>query len=340
MDDSEVPPGHTSPVAVGCVFHRRSDTLPVPGPGLRDHPDTKSCMRNLLFSPSSSSSFSSPCSVLSPVTNLAFNMDNLAGLGGRLDTPKRSRPPAPLLKIPSFASDASSDAGLCMDSPSPMDALDMEDTFEKAIQKSSNVVNGKMPIRRIQSLPVKFLNSSPVLKGQELDPHRFGVFTLLPPGDEHPEKENMPEEGFEFKKPTRPVSRSRLRSVYGGHAKEAFAQRPNSAPALMLSPTPAQRLEFPDDSSPVFLRRPSLACSPGNRGDDEEDDGFLEALDDDGGEGDKGMPRGMASLLTAPLVADKMADKMADDSVRKMSVGWMQLHHFARGVSTERKSSR
>ncbi|CAL8274073.1 unnamed protein product [Merluccius merluccius] len=281
--DADLGLGHASPVATWTgSWACRPDSLPG-FPTMSDR-DTKSC-------------------VLSPITNLAFNMDNLAGLGGLCDTPRRTRP-APLIKIPSFGSDVSSDAGLCMDSPSPMDALDMEETFERAIQKSSNVVNGKMPIRRIQSLPVQLLSFSPVLKGQEPDPRRFGVFGPPPPGAGHPEKENMPEEGFEFKKPTKPVSRCRSRS---SHAKEAFARRPNSAPALMLSPTPSQRLEFPDDASPVFLRRTSLACSPGNRGDDdEEDDGFLDVLDDCT-EGD-GMPPGMASLLTAPLVADKMVD--------------------------------
>lgn len=82
MDDSEVALGHASPVAVGSFFHRRPDTLP--GLPDHDHPDTKGCMRSLLFSPSSASSCSpfSSCSVLSPVTNLAFNMDNMLGLGG------------------------------------------------------------------------------------------------------------------------------------------------------------------------------------------------------------------------------------------------------------------
>ncbi|KAJ3613595.1 hypothetical protein NHX12_019841 [Muraenolepis orangiensis] len=224
---------------------------------------------------------SSPAGLLSPVTRLAVNMDHLAGLGGCL-TPKRARP-APLQKMPSFASDVSSDAGLCMDSPSPMDALDMEETFEMAIQNSSNIINGKMAIRRIQSLPVQFLSYSPVLKGQEPDPTRFGVFApRQPTGDGHPEKENIPETGFEFKKPTKPVSRRR--SSHGGNSKEAFARRPNSAPALMLSPTPSQ--------PPCSCAAPPLTVPPG----------------------DVGMPRGMASLLTAPLVADKMTDKMADDS--------------------------
>lgn len=42
------------------------------------------------------------------------------------------------------------------------------------------------------------------------------------------------QQGFEFKKPTKPVSRPRVRSFNGGHLKEAFASRPNSAPALMV----------------------------------------------------------------------------------------------------------
>ncbi|CAL8297922.1 unnamed protein product [Arctogadus glacialis] len=286
---------NTSPV--GTPVNRRPDHLP--GFATMSDQNTKTCTKNLFFSPSTA--------VLSPVTNLAFTMDHLGGLGGLCDTPKRDRP-GPLMKVPSFASDVSSDAGLCMDSPSPMDALDMEETFERAIQKSSNVINGKMPIRRIQSLPVQFLSFSPELRGQAPDPKRFGVFAPLTPGDGHPEKENIPEqEGFEFKKPNRPVSRCRARSTHGVQFKEAFARRPNSAPELMLSPTPPQRLESPGyDSSPVFVRRTSLAGSAGNH-DYEEDDGFLDVYDESA-EGDAGMPLGMASLLTAPLVADKMAD--------------------------------
>ncbi|CAL8283566.1 unnamed protein product [Lota lota] len=289
--DSDLCLGSTSPVST--PFDRRPPCLP--GVPTMSDQNTKNCTKNLFFSPTTA--------VLSPVTNLAFNMDNLGGLGGLCGTPKRDRP-APLLKVHSFASDVSSDAGLCMDSPSPMDALDMEETFERAIQESSKVVNGKMPIRRIQSLPVQLLSFSPELRGQGPDPKRFGVFAPQTSGDGHPEKENIPKGGFEFKKPNKPASRCRLRSTHGVHFKEAFARRPNSAPALMLSPTPPQRLEFLDDSSPVFLRRPSLARSPG---DYEEDDGFLDAYDESA-EGDAGMPVGMASLLTAPLVADKMAD--------------------------------
>lgn len=250
-----------------------------------------------LFSPG-------PATVLSPVTNLALDMNNLAGLGSQCDTPKRRKHP-PLEKVPSFASDVSSDAGLGMDLPSPMDAVEMEDTFERAIKQSSRIFNEKMPIRRINSLPVQLLSFSPSMKGQETDSHRYGIFGQLPPqipasSTSHREnKENVPEEGFEFKKPTKPASRCRIRSFNSGQSKDAFARRPSSAPALMFSsPPPIQQLDF-QDSSPMFLRRSSL--------NDDEDDGFLEALDDNM-ENDSGMPIGMASLLHAPLVSDSAGE--------------------------------
>lgn len=40
------------------------------------------------------------------------------------------------------------------------------------------------------------------------------------------------QDNFEFKKPSMPASRCRARST--GGAKDAFACRPNSAPALMV----------------------------------------------------------------------------------------------------------
>lgn len=273
----------------------------IPGLSSTSLPDLDTKSSHCMFSPGAPT-------VLSPVTNLAYNMDHLAGLGGLCDTPKRTRP-APLQKIPSFASDGSSDSGLGMDSPCSMD-VDIEDSFEKAIQQSSKIVSGKAPIRRINSLPLQLLGFSPALKRQEPDPSRYGVFGRQPSvGSSAPSgqanKENFPEESFEFKKPSKPVSRCRIRSFHGADSKEAFARRPNSAPALMLSPT--TRLDFPEDSSPVFLRRSSLTSSLQDD-DDEEDDGFLDVLDDNM-EGDSCLPLGMASLLTAPLV-----DKPAEDS--------------------------
>ncbi|XP_033869903.1 M-phase inducer phosphatase 1-like [Acipenser ruthenus] len=240
-----------------------------------------------------------PAAVLSPVTNLALNMNNLAVLGSQCDTPKR-RTNVPLLKMPSFASDTS-DAGLCLDSPSPIDPIDYEETFERAILESGKVIkDNKAPIRRINSLPVT-LGSSPALKGKDSDSPDFRVFGVRSNEVSRGNKENM-QEGFEFKKPTRPVSRCRLRTFHGGEGKEAFALRPNSAPALMFSPSVEHKYPV-DDNSPVLLRRSSLTCSFN----DEDDDGFLDIMDDDV-ENDADVPTGMASLLTAPLVRKKEED--------------------------------
>ncbi|RVE56859.1 hypothetical protein OJAV_G00210360 [Oryzias javanicus] len=259
-------PNFDSTSPVNTLFKSRPDGIP--GLSALSLPDfsAKNAHCKNLFSPG-------PAAVLSPVTNLALDMNNLAGLGSsQCETPKRIKPPL-LQKVPSFASDTSSDAGLGLDLPSPMED-EVEDSFEKDVEKCSRVVNKKMPIRRINSLPLHLL-------------------VCCSSGHN---KENIPEESFPFKKP-KPVSRSRLRSLNDA-SRDAFALRPSSAPALMLSsPPPAQQLHF-HDSSP-FLRRSSLTSSLG----DEEDDGFLEVLDDDL-ETDAAMPKGMASLLTAPLVAD------------------------------------
>ncbi|XP_070776240.1 M-phase inducer phosphatase 2 [Enoplosus armatus] len=291
--------GNTSPVNTG--LKTRPDDIPGLSSLALPELSTKTMYCRNLFSPG-------PATVLSPVTNLALDMNNLIGLGSQCDTPKR-RKHAPLEKIPSFASDVSSDAGLGMDPPSPVDSVEMEDTFEKAIQQSSRVVNEKMPIRRINSLPLQLQSFSPLLKGQETDSHRYGIFGQQPSHmtasstSQRDNKENMPEEGFEFKKPTKPASRCRVRSFTSGQSKDAFARRPSSAPALMFSsPPPIQQLDF-YDTSPMFLRRSSLTSSLN----DDEDDGFLDVLDDNM-ENDSGMPMGMASLLTAPLVADNTGE--------------------------------
>ncbi|MBN3307169.1 MPIP1 phosphatase, partial [Amia calva] len=276
----------------------RLSSLVLPGIGPANSP----CIKNLFSA--------EPGAVLSPVTNLALNMTNLAVLGSQCDTPKR-KSNVPLLKIPSFASDTSSDAGLGMDSPSPMDPIDIEETFAKAILESGKVIKeNKIPVRRINSFPMRLLGSSPALKQKDSDPRSFGIFSQddNSPADRN-NKENMREEGFQFKKPDRPVSRSRLRSFHSGDAKEAFASRPNSAPALMMSPPPLERFCSLDDNSPVTLRRSSLTSSL------DDDDGFLDILDDDL-ENDADMPTGMANLLTAPLVRERSDPEVDSPIIR------------------------
>ncbi|XP_067837569.1 M-phase inducer phosphatase 2 [Heptranchias perlo] len=254
--------------------------LCVPGRG-------RSC--KALFS-SSSSSCCSDTPVLSPVTNLALNMVNLKGLGSNYDTPKRRPNGTPLL-LKTLSSD--SDAGLCMDSPSPMDEKAIDETFEKAILESGNVIAKKFPIRRINSLPMRLLGSSPALKPSQCDSLDSEVFHQES-GSILAAEGNKENEGFEFKKPVRPVSRNRLSTFYGGSRQD---QRPSSAPALMLSPFVGDGSA--DVGSPILLRRSSLTSSV-----DDEDDGFLELLDEDI-ENDADVPSGMASLLTAPLVTRK-----------------------------------
>ncbi|KAM9432399.1 M-phase inducer phosphatase 1-like isoform 1-T1 [Salvelinus alpinus] len=264
------------------------------------------CINKSLFSPG-------PTNVLSPVTNLALNMNNLAGLGSQqCDTPKRKQR-VPLLKFPSVASDCSSDAGLGMDSPSPMDPIHVEETFEKAILQSGRVVNDNMPIRRINSLPLQLPDFSPALKGPvpgSPSQQRHGAFGRLgsaqdtAASSEHSvhggqgNKENR--ESFEFKKPTKPMSPCRMRSFHSeGEENKDFAPWPKDfGPALVLSPS--QRLSSLDDRRPAFPHRCSL----------DDDDGFLDVLDDREEECD--MPMGMSSLLTAPLVKDRTAP--GDDS--------------------------
>uniref|UniRef100_A0A673MEC9 M-phase inducer phosphatase n=1 Tax=Sinocyclocheilus rhinocerous TaxID=307959 RepID=A0A673MEC9_9TELE len=280
--DFEITPGDVSPVNDPFSAGPESVLRPrfsLPEVGARGSP----CMKNLA-SPG-------PMTVLSPVTNLALNMNNLAVLGGQCDTPKRKKT-FPLLKIPSFASDASSDHFL------------FPHRFEKAMQDATRAVNEKMPIRRIHSLPLHFLGHSPNLKNKEPDPSRYGVWTRANGSDN---KENLAEENFEFKKPSMPASRCRMRST--GGTKDAFACRPNSAPALMLSPPSSHQPDSSDESSPFILRRPSLSCLH-----DDDDDGFLEGLDDV--ENDSEVPFGMDSLLTAPLVAKQSTDSNYSPVVR------------------------
>ncbi|XP_070971560.1 M-phase inducer phosphatase 2-like isoform X2 [Oncorhynchus clarkii lewisi] len=272
-------------------------------PGLSSMSDTvmtSPCIN--LFSPG-------PTHLLSPVTNLALNMNNLAGLGSQqCDTPKRKQR-VPLLKIPSVASDCSSDAGLGMDSPSPMDPIHVEETFEKAVLQSGRVVNENMPIRRINSLPLQLLDFSPALNGPvpgSQSQQRHGTFGRLGSAQDtatssghggQGNKENQ--ESFEFKKPTKPMSPCRMRSFHSeGEENKDFAPWPKDfGPALVLSPS--QRLSSLDDRRPIFPHRCSL-----------DDDGFLDVLDDCEEECD--MPMGMSSLLTAPLVRDRTTP--GDDS--------------------------
>uniref|UniRef100_A0A2K5SCA5 M-phase inducer phosphatase n=1 Tax=Cebus imitator TaxID=2715852 RepID=A0A2K5SCA5_CEBIM len=210
--------------------------------------------------------------VSSPVTTLTQTMHDLAGLGS--ETPEsqvgtllsRSRSRLTCLSLSRRASESSlssessesSDAGLCMDSPSPMDPQMAEQTFEQAIQAASRIIrNEHFAIRRFQSMP----------------------------------------DGFVFKmpwKPTHPTSAHAL--AEWANRREAFAQRPSSAPDLMCL-TPERKMDV-EERSP--MARGHFSLTPAE-GDTEEDDGFVDILESDLKD-DDAVPPGMESLISAPLV--------------------------------------
>lgn len=250
---------------------------------------------------------------MSPVTTLALDMDNLVRLGSHWDTPKRrvaglsfqsqrsSGSPEPGASDSSrdSVSSESSDAGVGLDSPTQEDPAVLEEVFEKAIPESGRVLkDNKLLIRRIHSLPPRLLGASPVLKNishsREFNGHRDG--------EQRGRREPEDKEGFVFKKPQRPGQRSRLPAGDGAAGRDAFAQRPSSVPDLLFD-TP-EKENVSEGESPIVLRRCSLTSSMS----EEEDDGFMEILDEEEMKSDADVPQGMENLLTAPLVRKEEAE--------------------------------
>ncbi|XP_047599611.1 M-phase inducer phosphatase 2 isoform X3 [Lutra lutra] len=277
----------------------------------------------------------------SPVTSLTQTMHNLAGLGS--ETPKRqagsllsclslSRRRASESSLSSQSSE-SSDAelghgggmctedvttfeprcsvppGLCMDSPSPMDPKMAEQTFEQAIQAASRVIrNEQFAIRRFQSLPVRLLGHSPVLRNitnsQATGRWRKSEACGRAARSSEEDKEN---DGFVFKMPWEPPHPSHAHALAEwADRREAFAQRPNSAPDLMCL-TPERKMEVEELSPPAQCRF-SLTATQGAS---EEDDGFVDLLESDLKD-DKAVPPGMESLISAPLVKTSEKEEQQD----------------------------
>nr|XP_055158194.1 M-phase inducer phosphatase 2 isoform X2 [Nyctereutes procyonoides] len=253
----------------------------------------------------------------SPVTTLTQTMHNLAGLGS--ETPKQqvdslltslslSRRRASESSLSSESSE-SSDAGLCMDSPSPMDPQKAEQTFEQAIQAASRVIRNKQfAIRRFQSLPVRLLGHSPVLRNitnsQAPGSWRKSEACGRAAQSSGEDKEN---DGFVFKMPWKPPHPSHAHaSAEWADRREAFAQRPNSAPDLMCL-TPEQKMEVEELSPPAQCHFSLIAP----RGASEEDDGFVDILESDLKD-DNAVPPGMESLISAPLVKTSEKEEEQD----------------------------
>ncbi|XP_051662102.1 M-phase inducer phosphatase 1 isoform X1 [Manacus candei] len=192
---------------------------------------------------------------LSPVSDLRLSMEQL-GRGQRENTEQDLGNKNGLQRS---SSSESTDSGLALDSPGPATSGDaVEDTFEKAILKSSRL-NLRIPFRRIHSLPQNLLGSSPALKRNHSDSLDSDAFQPLA------QDENKENESFEFKKPTKPASRC-FRDGRAG-------ARQNSSPAqiIPMDETPSGEQE---NYRPAFLQQHSLTSES------EDDDGFLELLDD------------------------------------------------------------
>ncbi|XP_066207555.1 M-phase inducer phosphatase 1 isoform X3 [Saccopteryx leptura] len=105
---------------------------------------------------------------LSPVTNLTVTMDQLQGLGSEYEQPLEVKNSS----LQRMGSSESTDSGFCLDSPGPLD-------------RKENLEN---PMRRINSLPQKFLGCSPALKRSHSDSLDHDVFQLM---DQDENKENL-----------------------------------------------------------------------------------------------------------------------------------------------------
>ncbi|NXD39849.1 MPIP1 phosphatase, partial [Copsychus sechellarum] len=234
-------------------------------------PNASHRRRLLLLSPASPAS---PAVVkalfqdeLSPVSDLRLTMEQLGrGQHENLDQDVGTKN-----GLHRSASSESTDSGLALDSPGPATSHDtMEDTL-------------RIPFRRIHSLPQSLLGSSPALKRNNSDSLDTDAFQPLE------QDENKENESFEFKKPTKPASR-------GFRDGRGVGARQNSSPAQVL-PMGETASGEQENSRAAFLQQHSLPSS-----ESEDDDGFLELLDDQDLKNDEEMPSDVSSLWTAPLV--------------------------------------
>ncbi|NWS78240.1 MPIP1 phosphatase, partial [Crotophaga sulcirostris] len=214
---------------------------------------------------------------LSPVSDLRLTMEQLGRGRENAEQDPGNRNTNGLQRT---VSSESTDSGCALDSPGPATPHDsMEDTV-------------RMPFRRIQSLPQSLLGCSPALKRSHSDALDSDAFQLL---DQEDNKEN---ESFEFKKPTKPASRCSVH-IHSRDGKGVPGPRQNSSPAQVF-PTSEQ-----ENYRPAFLQRSSLTSS-----ESDDDDGFLELIDEQDLKNDEEMPSDVASLWTAPLVMRKADNRI------------------------------
>ncbi|XP_051466978.1 M-phase inducer phosphatase 1 isoform X1 [Apus apus] len=226
---------------------------------------------------------------LSPVSDLRLTMEQLGR--GQQETAEQDLENKNTNGLQRTVSSESTDSGCALDSPGPAASNDiLEETFEKAILESSRL-NIRVPFRRIHSLPQSLLGSSPALKRNHSDSSESEAFQLLV------QDENKENESFEFKKPTKPAARGAVHA-HSRDGRGAPGPRQGSSPAqtFAMGETPPGRQQH----QPSFLQ--PVLPSP----ESEDDDGFLELLDDQDFKNDEEAPSDVSSLWTAPLVMRRM----------------------------------
>ncbi|NXW48060.1 MPIP1 phosphatase, partial [Nyctiprogne leucopyga] len=234
--------------------------------------------RLLLLSPASPASPAVVKSLfpadLSPVSDLRFTMEQLGR--GQHENAEHDVGNKNANGLQRTVSSESTDSGCALDSPGPATSNDI---VEETI---------RMPFRRIHSLPQSLLGSSPALKRNHSDSLDSDEFQPLE------QDENKENESFEFKKPTKPASRSSVHFP-SRDGKGVPGPRQNSAQVQTFP-----RSEIPtgeqESYKPAFLQQSSLTSES------EDDDGFLELLDEQDLKNDEEVPSDVASLWTAPLV--------------------------------------
>uniref|UniRef100_A0A8C5PP59 M-phase inducer phosphatase n=1 Tax=Leptobrachium leishanense TaxID=445787 RepID=A0A8C5PP59_9ANUR len=254
--------------------------------------------------------------VLSPVTSLALNMTQLRGLGSLSDTPKKKTVTFTVCQsspLSRSSSSGSADSGLDLDSPSSADPIVSSESFRNDVLDNDILQKDfKLPIRRLYSLPVTLQGGSPALRRlsipSDLDSPR--------PLERSPvARDNKENEIFSFKRPCqRPVPHGRARSTDGGHDKDAgSAKIPRSASTFNHHAKTSPHL---DSESPVRLRKSSLTFSMCQ---DDEDDGFMEIMDDDEDVKDEAnFPPGIKKLLTAPFVSKEENERIIMSKRRRL----------------------
>uniref|UniRef100_A0A8C8ZH77 M-phase inducer phosphatase n=1 Tax=Prolemur simus TaxID=1328070 RepID=A0A8C8ZH77_PROSS len=214
----------------------------------------------------------------SPVTTLTQTMHDLAGLGSRLTCLSLSR--------------RASESSLSSESSESSDAGEAQGCLGRSTQCQESLRGCLGPSQ------VRLLGHSPVLRNitnsQAPDGRRKSTAGGRAASSSGEDKEN---DGVVFKMPWKPTHPGSARALAEwASRREAFAQRPSSAPDLMCL-NPERKMEV-EELSPLAPR--CLSLTPAE-GDAEEDDGFVDILESDLKD-DDAVPPGMESLISAPLV--------------------------------------